>query len=142
MELDRPLFPGYLFCQFQQENRGPIVTLSPVVRVVGIGRTPVPVEPLELDAIRLVVESGVSYKPWPYLNVGERVKLLAGPLAGLSGILTADRGEDRVVVSVGLIQRSVAAEVSRSWLAPERPRRETSRARAPLAKAAAATRSW
>jgi len=136
--LDRPLFPGYLFCRFEQENRGPVVTLTPVVRVVGIGRTPMPVDSDELGAIRRVVESGVPYKPWPYLNVGERVKLVAGPLAGLTGILTAERGDDRVVVSVGLIQRSVASEVSRSWLAPQRPRREVSLGRSSRSKAASA----
>lgn len=140
IDLEQPLFPGYLFCQFEHGNRGPVVTLSPVVRVVGVGRTPMPVDLDELQVIRDIVASGVPYKPWPYLNVGERVKLTAGPLAGMTGILTADRGEDRVVVSVGLIQRSVAAEVSRAWLAPARSRREVSVSEPLRSRAAAAGR--
>ena len=124
LELELPLFPGYLFCQFAPHNRGPIVTLTPVVRVVGVGKTPVAVDATEFSAVRAIVSSGVPYKPWPYLGVGERVRVVAGPLAGLTGILTGERGEDRVVVSVGLIQRSVAAEIQRSWIAPARPRKD------------------
>ena len=141
LDLELPLFPGYLFCRFAPENRAPIVTVNPVVRVVGIGRTPVPVEPGELDAVRAIVGAGVDYAPWPYLNIGEQVRLVAGPLCGLTGILLSERGEDRVVVSVGLIQRSVATEVKRTWIAPVRPRSQGTPLRAPQAKAVSVARS-
>ncbi|MBI1357428.1 MAG: NusG-like protein [Acidobacteria bacterium] len=137
-ELEIPLFPGYLFCQFPPENRGPVVTVNPVVRVVGVGRTPLPVEPGELDAVRTIVDSGESYEPWPYLTVGERVRVVSGPLFGLTGILTGERGVDRVVVSIGLIHRSVAAEVQRSWIAPARTHRTSTGARRGVMRSAAA----
>ncbi len=120
VELESPLFPGYLFCQFAPEDRGPVVTVKSVVRVVGLGRTPIAVEPAEISAVRAIVASGAPYMPWPYVGVGDRVRIVAGPLAGTSGILTGQRGVDRVVVSIGLIQQSVAVEVKRSWLAPAR----------------------
>lgn len=138
LDLELPLFPGYLFCQFAPHNRGPIVTLTPVVRVIGIGKTPVAVDQSELSAVRAIVDSGVPYTPWPHLGVGESVRVVAGPLAGLTGILTGERGADRVVVNVGLIHRAVAAEVQRSWITPVRARKDVAAISVRAAAASAA----
>jgi transcription antitermination factor NusG len=64
-----------------------------------------------------MIASGLPVGPWPYLRVGERVRIEAGPLRGLEGILTQVKDVWRVVVSVELLQRSVAAEVDRDVLA-------------------------
>jgi hypothetical protein len=61
------------------------------------------------------VAAGLGAQPWPFLSVGSRVYLERGPLAGLEGIVTSDDKIDRVVVSVSLLQRSVAVEIDRSW---------------------------
>lgn len=89
--------------------------------IVGLGRNPVPVEDNEIEAVRSIVESGVSAEPWPYLQAGQRVRIEKGPLSGLEGILVDFKKSYRLVVSVCLLQRSVAVEIHRGWVYPARP---------------------
>lgn len=110
------LFPGYLFCRFNVMNRLPILTTPGVLTIVGIGRTPIPVENDEIDAVRMIVHSGLSSQPWPWLKVGQSVRIEQGPLSGIDGILLNLKGQSRVVVSVTLLQRSVAVEVDSCWV--------------------------
>jgi transcription antitermination factor NusG len=88
------------------------------LQIVGSGRTAIPVSDEEIHALQLVVSSGVSKEPWPYLEVGQRVRIGYGTLTGLEGILVNLKGNHRVVLSVTLLQRSVAMEVDSAWLTP------------------------
>jgi transcriptional antiterminator RfaH len=106
-----PLFPGYLFCRFDINNRLPILTTPGVIQVVGFNRTPVPVADAEIDAIQSLVASGFPSQPWPFLQAGDRVQIDSGPLRGLEGLLVELKGSHRLVVSVTLLQRSVAVEI-------------------------------
>lgn len=117
-DLQVPLFPGYVFCRFEAERRLPVLMTPGVVLVVGNGRAPIPVEDAEIEALKLVVNSHLQVQPWPYLKVGERVRIESGALAGLEGILQDIRKSCRIVVSVDLLMRSVAVEVERNWVRP------------------------
>ena len=117
-ELDLPLFPGYLFCRFDVYDRLPILTTPGVISIVGAGKTPIPVSDDEIAAIQAVIRSGLAAMPWPCLTVGSRILIERGPLAGLEGIaLDVDR-KYRLIVSVPLLQRSVAVEIDRGWARP------------------------
>jgi transcription elongation factor/antiterminator RfaH len=116
-EVEQPLFPGYLFCRFDYSQRRPVVVTPGVLQVVGCGRTPMPIEDREIEAIQIAVASGIPSQPWPYLEVGERVRIHTGKLSGLEGILVNFKGNHRVVLSVSLLQRSVALEVDLAWVA-------------------------
>ncbi len=116
-EIELPLFPGYVFCQFDvADRRVPIVTTPGVIRIVGVGRTPVPVETEELQAIRRIIGSGILAEPWPYLKTGERVRIEYGALAGLEGIFVEAKKRHRLIVSVTLLQRSVAVQIDSAWV--------------------------
>jgi transcription antitermination factor NusG len=116
--MELPLFPGYVFCQLNPLNRLPILSIPGVVCVVGIGRTPVPVDETEIAAIRAAVKSGLPSQPWSYLQVGHRVRIEYGPLRGAEGILLGFGKDQRLVLSVSLLQRSVAVEVDEAWIMP------------------------
>ena len=128
-ELEQPLFPGYLFCRFDYQNRRPLVMIPGVMQVIGVGRTPLPIEEREIEAIQLAVSSGLPSQPWPYLEVGERVRVNYGNLDGLEGILVNFKGNHRVVLSVTLLQRSVAMEVDLSWVTAVQKQRSAQAAR-------------
>jgi transcription antitermination factor NusG len=128
-ELEQPLFPGYLFCRFDYQNRRPLVMIPGVMQVIGVGRTPLPIEEREIEAIQLAVSSGLPSQPWPYLEVGERVRVNYGNLDGLEGILVNFKGNHRVVLSVTLLQRSVAMEVDLSWITAVQKQRSAQAAR-------------
>lgn len=118
-QLDLPLFPGYLFCRFAVNDRLlPILTTPGVISIIGAGKTPVAVSDEEIAAVRAILRSGLPAQPWPCLTVGSRIFIERGPLAGLEGIaLNVDKAF-RLVVSVPLLQRSVAVEIERDWIRP------------------------
>jgi transcription antitermination factor NusG len=119
-KIDLPLFPGYLFCRFDVHKRLlPILTTPGVVRIVGAGRTPVAVADGEISALQTICRSGLQALPSPFLSVGSCVRVEHGPLAGVEGIVTESRDKKcRLVVSVYLLQRSVAVEIDSSWARP------------------------
>jgi len=117
-EIELPLFPGYVFCRFNVLNRLPILTVPGVHAIVGIGKIPVPVNEYELDGVRTIVKSGSQCEPWPFIEIGERVQVEYGPLAGTHGIVVMLKNSYRLVISVNLLQRSVAVEIDRDCLKP------------------------
>jgi transcription antitermination factor NusG len=106
-----PLFPGYLFCRVNIQDRLPILSAPGVIRIVGYNRSPIPVDDTEINAIQAIVKSGLPHEPWPFLRVGDAVQIESGPLQGLNGILVGVRGMHRLVLSVSLLQRSVGVEI-------------------------------
>ncbi len=116
--LDLPLFSGYLFCHLQERRFVPILETPGVVQVVGRGPEPVPVEPDEMAALHRIVGCGQETVPWPYLAAGQRVRMRAGALKDVEGILAKADGRDRVVVTIELLQRSVAVSIDRLDLEP------------------------
>ena len=118
MTAERPLFPGYLFCSFDLNRRLPILTTPGVLHILGLGKEPIAIDQREVDALWTTVRSGVVVSPWPFLRVGERVEVIRGPLTGVEGVVNQIKGACRLVVSVSLLQRSVAAEIEREWIQP------------------------
>jgi transcription antitermination factor NusG len=116
-----PLFPGYVFCRFKQTQRTSVLATSGVVNVVKFGPDPASIPQSEIEAVRLIVNSRVMAEPYTGLGLGEEVTMSAGPLRGLTGILTDVRKSPRLVVSIDLLNRSVSVEVDRAWVVP-RPR--------------------
>ena len=115
-QIQQALFPGYLFSRFAYENRQQVVTAPGVLQVVGNGKVAIPVPDSEIEALQMAMRSEVASEPWPYLRAGERVKVNCGRLSGLEGILINFKGNHRVVLSVTLLQRSLALEVDLSWV--------------------------
>lgn len=115
--VERPLFPGYLFCRFDPQNWLPVLQTPGVVHAVGFGGKPVPVEEAEIESLRTLVRSAVPLFPQAFLRVGQKVRIKAGPLTGVEGILEQFEKNCRITVSITLLQRSVSAEIDAEWVA-------------------------
>ena len=113
-----PLFPGYVFAQFDFDRRLPILTTPGVVHVVPPHRAPIAVDEVELNSVRAAVNSGLPVGPYPFLKAGQPVVITRGSMTGLEGILVQVKRGFRLVISVTLLQRSVAVEVDRDWVRP------------------------
>jgi transcription antitermination factor NusG len=123
-EIDTPLFPGYLFCRLNPEHRLPILKTPGVLHIVGFNHGPSPVDEHEICAVRNIVATGAPSQPWPFLEIGDQVRIESGPLCGLVGILIQFRGKRRLIVSITLLQRSVAVEVDSALVTPQPTGRE------------------
>jgi transcription antitermination factor NusG len=116
--LKRPLFPGYVFVRLALRDKLNVVQIPGVARLVGFDGTPAALPDAEIEALRTSLARGVVAEPHPFLTVGRRVRVKAGPLAGMNGILIQRKGKFRVVISVELIQRSVAVQMDEPDLEP------------------------
>lgn len=110
-KVESPLFPGYVFCRFNVQERLPILKTPGVIQIVGYNRTPVPIEESEISGIQALAASGLPSQPWPFLTVGERVRIEGGPLRGYEGLLIDFKGNHRLVLSITLLHRAVAVEI-------------------------------
>lgn len=117
-ELDLPLFPGYTFCSFDSRQKLPVVTTPGVVSILESASGPIPVPESEISAVQTMLKSGTVVGPWPFLREGQRVVVERGPLQGLEGFVLKVKENYRLVVSVPLLQRSVAAEIDQDWVRP------------------------
>lgn len=113
-----PLFPGYVFCRFDARQRSSIMTTSGVIDLVRTGSQPAPIESSEIESVRAVVASKLAAEPFGSLVKGQSVKLVSGPLTGVTGTLMEIREDFRFVVSVQLLNRSVSVEIDQDWVAP------------------------
>jgi len=118
----KPMFPGYLFLRHAIDKASyiEIMKTKGLARILGERwDLPAVVPDVEIDAVRQVLETGLPILPHSYLKEGQRVRITHGPLAGVQGILTRnDPHKGLLVVSVELLQRSLAVEVDCTVVAP------------------------
>lgn len=115
VELEKVLFPRYIFCKFALRDKASIVTTPGVIAIVGAGKTPISMPQEEIDAIGTAVASGLNVRPAPYLDIGSRVLIEEGPLRGVSGIVLKHKDGYTLVIGVSLLRRSIAIEMPSEW---------------------------
>ncbi len=108
-----PLFPGYVFTRTQNkpEQRVRVLRTAGVVGFVGFRGIGVSIPEEQISAIQSIVEARVSFGPYAFLNIGQKVRIVGGSLDGIEGIINEKKGETSLVISIELIQRSVAIRV-------------------------------
>ena len=117
IEIEIPLFPGYVFCHFNPNKRLPVLTTPGIVGVVPPNR-PEAVDETEICSIRTLALSGRPVQPWPFLTSGQRIRLHAGPLVGAEGIFLRVKDACHLVVSVSLLQRAVSVVIENDAVEP------------------------
>jgi transcription antitermination factor NusG len=115
-----PLFPGYIFVNQinTAENRYRVLNIPGAVRFVCVNGQAEPVPEYQIQAVRRFLEANISIDPYPYVQVGQRVEIIAGPLKGIQGILVQKKGRFRFVLKVDLIQQAISVEVDASDMRP------------------------
>src|SRR5205823_1525327 len=79
-EIELPLFPGYIFCRFDVTDRLPIVMIPGVMSVVSFGGAALSVDEQEISTVQHIVNSGLSYGPFPFMSTGTPIRVRYGPL--------------------------------------------------------------
>jgi transcription antitermination factor NusG len=113
-----PLFPGYCFARFGPPDRLRVLKAAGVVGLVGPSGQPEPIPDGEIESIRALGGSRLSYEPFPFLAEGAAVEVIRGPLMGARGKLLRKGRDLRVVLSVTLIRQSVSVEIDAADVAP------------------------
>jgi transcription antitermination factor NusG len=111
VELEMPLFQGYVFVRLSLSDRLKVLQVPGVVRIVGFGGLPSPLPDEQINTLRAGLSDHLRAEPHPYLSIGRRVTIKHGPLAGMEGVLLKRKGMYRVVISIGLIQRALSVDI-------------------------------
>jgi len=109
--IQKPLFPCYLFVRMDLARRLAVLQTAGVYCLVGTSDGPSSIPDREIESIRCAVNSRLLVEPFPFLKAGDWVLVTSGPLAGAEGILVRKAKGDRLVLSVEMLQRSVAVEI-------------------------------
>ena len=118
-QIAAPLFAGYIFCRFSAAIPTQIVGTPGVIRILGVGNTPVPMDDVEIGALQTIVSTkSIHVYPWPHLEAGTKGQIVAGPLRGLVGVLRMIKNTHIFAVSVELLRRSVLVEIEAQWVEP------------------------
>lgn len=112
--IEKPLFPGYVFVRIPREDvaRSAVVRTQGVVGFVGIQGEALAIPDQEIENIQTLLSADIPFGLLPFLRTGQRVRIRGGCLDGTEGILVAVNSDQSVVVSIELIQRSLAIRVA------------------------------
>jgi transcription antitermination factor NusG len=113
-ELSLPLFPSYVFVHTCLRERVEVLRTPGVYQFVEFGGVPCPISLHEVQAVRRAIDHSLAIVPHPYLHCGDRVRVRSGPLTGSEGILLRVKSQYRLVLSIDILNRSVAVEVELS----------------------------
>jgi transcription antitermination factor NusG len=114
--IETAAFPGYIFCRFNPSWKVPVLSSPAVEYIVQRAGNYAPIEEKEIDAIRRFMAAGGSAVP--YLRTGQRVRIECGSLAGIEGILVRVGTTGRVILSVDLLERSIAVQIDIEQILP------------------------
>ena len=108
-----PLFGCYVFVKIMStnEDRLRVLCTDSVFDFVGTQRQGTPIPDEQIDAVRTIVEQRLNWEAYPFLKVGQRVRIRSGAMDGVEGILVSRDGKRSVIVSVDAIQRSLSVRV-------------------------------
>jgi len=111
--IELPLFSCYVFVKIMStnEDRLKVLRTDSVFDFVGAPRQGTPIPDEQIDAVRTILAERMNWETYPFLKIGQRVRIRSGSLTGVEGILVARNGKRSVVVSVDAIQRSLAVRV-------------------------------
>ena len=118
VSIELPLFPTYVFTRIDAKDRARVLSVPSVIRILSFRGVPAPVPESEIDAIRFCLERGATLEPHQFIAVGERVRVTAGAFEGLEGIVLRQDNNCKLVVSIGLIHRSVTLKIEADLLEP------------------------
>jgi transcription antitermination factor NusG len=116
--VDVPYLPGYVLCRYDAANNAKIVAIPGVISIVKFCREPAVVPEEEILSLKIVAESALGVHPCPFLSCGQRVEINSGPLQGARGKVVRVQKDYKLVVSIELLQRSVAVSLDQRWVAP------------------------
>jgi transcription antitermination factor NusG len=111
--IEVPLFGCYVFVKIMptNEDRQKVLRTDSVFDFVGVPRQGTPIPDEQIDGVRIIVEGRLNFEAYPFLKIGQRVRIRSGALDGVEGILVSRDGKRSVVVSVDAVQQSLSVRV-------------------------------
>lgn len=109
--VEKPVFPGYIFCSFDIDRKLPVISCPGVDYILGFAGVPSVIPELQIESIRRMVSAGAT--ACERFVAGDRIRVTVGPLQGVEGVLTQEPRGNRLVVSVDLLNRAASLYIDK-----------------------------
>jgi transcription antitermination factor NusG len=109
-KLELPLFPGYVFVRLADSNerRVEVLRVPGVVGFVGLHQQGTAIPEDQIEGVKTLMAQNVPWAAHPFLKEGQRVRIRGGALEGMEGIFLRRNGKESLIISIDVIQRSLA----------------------------------
>jgi transcription antitermination factor NusG len=114
--IEWPLFPGYCFAHFNPSRFLSVAQCTGVVAVLSDAQRPIPIPDAEIEALQRLVKSGLPYDPCPLIKIGTMVRVVSGPLCGVTGRLVRKGGDEQLILAVDILNSGARVQVSASHI--------------------------
>jgi len=120
--VDVPIFSCYVFVRMSAApaTRLEILKTSGVFRFVTVNGLPAPIPNEQIESLQTVIANKLPLSACGFLKVGQRVRIRGGSLDGVEGMLMGVKGDHKLVISIDLIQQSVAVTIDGYAVEPAR----------------------
>lgn len=118
VELELPLFPGYVFVRLPFEEHSRVVNVPGVASIVGTSQCPTPVPSHEIQLLMDAKALKVRTEPYRFLTTGTRVRVKSGHFQGVEGFVVRRQGLQGIVVTLKLISSAFLLVVDAAGLEP------------------------
>ncbi len=118
--VELPLFSGYTFARLRPtaEEVLKVKTIPGVASIVGAGWSGTAIDAEQIESVRILLAGKFPFASYPFLRAGQRVRIRNGALRGVEGTLVGSKGENKLVISIELIQRSLAVTLDNYDIEP------------------------
>ena len=110
VEVELPLFPGYVFVRMLLSDKIRILSRPGIIRLLSANGNLVVFSDEEMESLQSSLAIWKA-KPYPFLTSGKQVRIKSGPFAGLEGTILRRKGKMRLLVTLDLIQSAMLLEV-------------------------------
>lgn len=116
--VDMPLFRSYVFVNIPLHETLYVLQTHGIHHIVKYGSEIATIPDFQIEAVRQMIEGGFEPEPTDFFAVGDEVKIVAGPLKGIEGLVTRVDTVDKLIVKIDAIQHAVAVHIDRKFLRP------------------------
>jgi transcription antitermination factor NusG len=112
-KVEVPVFSCYVFvrCALSAEDRMRVYRVESVHGFVGVRGTSLPIPDDQIETIQKVLTQSAPWRSYPFLKVGQRVRIRGGAMDGVEGVFVSENGDHSLIISVDAIQRSMAVRI-------------------------------
>ncbi len=113
--VEEPLFPGYLFVQYQEKDRYSILNLPGVVNFVSFGGNYATVRSKQIQLIEATLRNENTVEVVDMnLYPGQKVRISSGIFKGIEAVLVHHNGKGKLLLEVAVIGKGVLLEIGRT----------------------------
>ena len=112
-KVEVPLFSCYVFlrCALSAEDRTRVYQVESVHGFVGTRGASLPIPNDQIESIQKVLAQTAPWRSYPFLKVGQRVRVCGGAMDGVEGVFLSENGDHSLIISIDAIQRSMAVRI-------------------------------